>query len=363
MCIVQYEAACFGIKPGIDVGILAAALKEEGAAMPKRRIDELLQGLIASGKLFSDKLCRFWTSSHDMEIAKSCVDIDRPNSGDPRYVTNYVKNIFTFRRGLERDEQLRPGHTFLEDFQTDITPNMRSILVDWLVEVAEEYRLHRESLFTAVNYVDRCLGKCQIHRHKLQLLGCACMLLAAKFEEIYAPAVDEFVYISDNTYDHAEIVRMESKVCKILNFRMTVSTPVSFLGRFLMAAKADTDGCDSQLKKLPHLANYLVELALQDYNMLKFASSRVAAAAVSLARRTLNLSPTWTPTLAYYTEYEGDSLYPCEKALRRLQRSASTGELRAIHDKYGEERFLAVARIAPVTGSLNPQNSPGASHN
>ena len=105
MCIVKYEAACFGIKPGIDVGILAAALKEEGAAMPKRRIDELLQGLIASGKLFSDKLCRFWTSSHDMEIAKSCVDIDRPNSGDPRYVTNYVKNIFTFRRGLERDAQ------------------------------------------------------------------------------------------------------------------------------------------------------------------------------------------------------------------------------------------------------------------
>ena len=113
-----------------------------------------------------------------------------------------------------------------------------------------------------------------------------------------------------------------------------------------LAAKADTDGCDSQLKKLPHLANYLVELALQDYNMLKFASSRVAAAAVSLARRTLNLSPTWTPTLAYYTEYEGDSLYPCEKALRRLQRSASTGELRAIHDKYGEERFLAVARVS-----------------
>ena len=36
-------------------------------------------------------------------------------------------------------------------------------------------------------------------RSKLQLVGVTCMLIAAKFEEIHPPAVDEFVYISDNT--------------------------------------------------------------------------------------------------------------------------------------------------------------------
>lgn len=172
------------------------------------------------------------------------------------------------------------------------------------------------------------------------------MLLAAKFEEIYAPAVEEFVYISDNTYDHEEIVTMESKVCSILNFRLTVSTSITFLGRFLMAAKVDTTGHKYSFARLPHLAHYLAELALQEYSMLLFEPSRIAAAAVALARRTLNMSPVWTPTLSYYTDYNLSSLYMCEKALRRLQRNAASGELHAIHDKYSEEKFLGVSLVS-----------------
>jgi len=31
------------------------------------------------------------------------------------------------------------------------------------------------------------------------------MLIASKYEEIYAPAIDEFVYISANTYKREEV--------------------------------------------------------------------------------------------------------------------------------------------------------------
>ena len=39
--------------------------------------------------------------------------------------------------------------------QPDITYSMRSILVDWVVEVAEEYKLQAETLYLAVSYIDR----------------------------------------------------------------------------------------------------------------------------------------------------------------------------------------------------------------
>ena len=80
--------------------------------------------------------------------------------------------------------------------QVDLTAQMRAILVDWLVEVAEEYRLLPETLYLAVALVDRSLSSRVESRGRLQLLGCAAMLVAAKYEEIYAPAVNEFVYIS-----------------------------------------------------------------------------------------------------------------------------------------------------------------------
>ena len=81
----------------------------------------------------------------------------------------------------------------------------------WRVQVNARDSIHHgtqactQSLFLTnllwqVNLIDRCLSKFMMQRSKLQLLGCACMLLASKYEEIYAPAVDEFVYISDNTY-------------------------------------------------------------------------------------------------------------------------------------------------------------------
>jgi cyclin A len=278
------------------------------------------------------------------------INIDLEHKDNPQYATNYVAQIMSFRRSLE--DMSTPGTEFLDSFQADITPNMRSILVDWLVDVADEYNLHTESLFTAVNYVDRCLERSQIHRHKLQLLGCACMLLAAKFEEIYAPAVDEFVYISDNTYTHEEIVRMESKVCKILNFKMTVSTITSFLTRYLQAATADetlqndTAGTEENKEKAPLFAKYVSELALQEYRMLNFKPSEIAAAAVSLSRRTCHITPVWHPTLAHYTQYEHNSLRQCERELRRLQRRAAGSELRAIYEKYSVGSFKRVSTVS-----------------
>ena len=97
-----------------------------------------------------------------------------------RKVALEKKNVSDHK--LQRNHELlyRPKGDFLKNFQKDITSNMRAILVDWLVEVAEEYKLKQVTLFTSINYVDRCLALFQVTRHRLQLLGCACMLLASK---------------------------------------------------------------------------------------------------------------------------------------------------------------------------------------
>ena len=63
--------------------------------------------------------------------------------------------------------------------QQDITTGMRSILVDWLIEVGEEYRLHNETSHLAINYIDRFLSQMAVLRGKLQLVGTAAMFLAA----------------------------------------------------------------------------------------------------------------------------------------------------------------------------------------
>jgi cyclin A len=63
--------------------------------------------------------------------------------------------------------------------QRDVNSSMRGVLVDWLVEVAEEYKLVSDTLYFAVSYIDRFLSLNDLSRQKLQLLGVSSMLIAS----------------------------------------------------------------------------------------------------------------------------------------------------------------------------------------
>ena len=78
---------------------------------------------------------------------------------------------------------------------------MRAILVDWLVEVHLKFKLMPETLFLTANLIDRYLATRAVSRKNLQLVGVTAMLVASKYEEIWAPEVRDFVYISDKAYD------------------------------------------------------------------------------------------------------------------------------------------------------------------
>lgn len=77
------------------------------------------------------------------------------------------------------EEKRRPLPDYLEKVQKDVTAGMREILVDWLVEVAEEYKLVSDTLYLTVSYVDRFLSSHALSRNKLQLLGVSSMLIAS----------------------------------------------------------------------------------------------------------------------------------------------------------------------------------------
>ena len=84
--------------------------------------------------------------------------------------------------------------------QTEINEKMRAVLISWLVEVHIKFKLLPETLFLTVNIIDRYTEKRQVSRTNYQLLGVAAMLIASKYEEIYAPEVNDFVYMTDKAY-------------------------------------------------------------------------------------------------------------------------------------------------------------------
>eukprot|EP00795_Rhopilema_esculentum_P000843 gene843-10587_t len=315
-------------KPDVDV-VLQSSLSETAKAISRPPLADVLpDNLLSESPMVISSPCNtdcVVIGSDEVVNSSEIANIDQ-DSDKLLGVSEYAEDIYKYLRQAELKCRPKPGYM---KKQTDINCSMRAILVDWLVEVAEEYKLMEQTLYLTVNYIDRFLSCMSVLRGKLQLVGTACMLIASKFEEIYPPEVSEFVYITDDTYTAKQVLRMENLILKTLKFDLSAPTALNFLERYIAAAKAPAGG-----SKLESLARFLCELTLQDYDpFLKYLPSTIAASCVCMASSTLGL-PIWTPTLSYYTGYKLEELQSCVIDVHKTFVDAASHQQQAIRDKY-----------------------------
>ena len=174
------------------------------------------------------------------------------------------------------------------------------------------------------NLIDRFLEAKQVTRKHLQLVGVTAMLIASKYEEIWAPEVRDFVYISDRAYTRDQILNMEKIMLNTLRFNLTVPTPCNFLLRYLKAAGFVDDA------EVVNYATYLVELALVDYQALRFPYSQLACAAIYAAASALGRVDPFNATAQRHSGMSLTSLGQCAAFLAGLFRKASSASLTAV---------------------------------
>jgi len=204
------------------------------------------------------------------------------------------------------------------------------------VEVHLKFKLRSETLYLTVNFTDRFLERCAVTRTKLQLVGCTAMLIASKFEEIYAPEIRDFVYISDQAYTRDQILAMESLMLNTLAFNLTIPTTLRFGERLARVANASPE--------TENLIRYLMELTLQESKFLKYKPSEIAAAATYLALKSTGGS--WDTSIEKYARYSKKKL---EEVLLDLYQLATrdSPKYRAVRKKYLSTKFLEVS-VKPV---------------
>jgi len=255
------------------------------------------------------------------------------NKDNPQYVVEYARDIYSM---LERDESsYLPRPDYLEA-QPDINSKMRAILVDWLVEVHMKYKLKTETLFLAVNLIDRFLERRKITRKKLQLVGVTGMLIAAKFEEIYPPEVRDFVYITDKAYAKEEILQMEVAMLTELEFTLCCPTVAHFFNRY-----QQLNQCSEAHR---HLLQYVLELTLPEFKMIRYSPSTLAAAATLLSNKLTKHSPAWPPAMIRHTKHTETSVKSCAKEMCGLIEGAERNPLQAVRKKFSQPKYSAVAK-------------------
>ncbi|XP_061364833.1 G2/mitotic-specific cyclin S13-7-like [Gastrolobium bilobum] len=266
------------------------------------------------------------------------VDVDADVANDELAVVEYIDDIYKFYKLTE--DEIR-----LSDYmksQHEITEKMRSIIVDWLVEVHMRFELMPETLYLTINIIDRYLSLTVVPKNQLQLVGISSMLIACKYEKICTPRVNDFISISDNAYTKNQIISMETEILEKLEWYLTVPTPYVFLVR-LIRASVPPD------QEMENMVFFLAELGLVHYQaIILYCPSLIAAAAVYAARCTLKRCPFWSEILKNLAGYCTEQIIDCAMLLVSLHARAADSKLQAVYQKFLSLDRGAVSLLSPT---------------
>ncbi|CAI4225358.1 unnamed protein product [Auanema sp. JU1783] len=222
---------------------------------------------------------------------------------------------------------------------TSVTPKMRAILVDWLVQVHQRFHLLPETLYLTIYLLDCVLANADVEKDELQLVGVGAMLVASKYEEMYAPDINDFEYITDHAFSKKQIIRVEMKVLEACSCRLSRPNALTFLrwlGTELGIAAS----------KMQYRAKFFTEVSLLEYSLTHIPPSRVAVVALVLSCRMagqdINLKKLKSLVNISITELE-----PAIKSLAQaVVKQQDYQKMRAIITKYGSPKNLEVSNFS-----------------
>lgn len=256
------------------------------------------------------------------------------------------------------------------EIQTEIQWFMRPYLLDFLLEAHYAFQLLPETLHLAVNLLDRYCSRRVVYKRHYQLVGCASLLIAAKYgdRKERVPTIRELKSMCCSLYDDDMFTQMEWHVLQTLNWIVGHPTVTSFLQLALNEVN-----CDPELE---HMSWYITELALYHKDFIPVRPSVMARSALALARCVLgrpqprlsewssrydshvvlNLSNYLNqPSQALMRKYQSPQLSQVSTTIDNFLRHQALLAQQAARPIISESTSMEIEAPAPVNTYLTPQ--------
>ncbi|PWN39609.1 hypothetical protein IE81DRAFT_350019 [Ceraceosorus guamensis] len=166
----------------------------------------------------------------------------------------------------------------LMDAQPELRWYMRPYLVDFIIEIHQTFRLRAETLYLTMNIVDRYVSTRIVYKRHYQLVGCAALLIASKFEDAKdrVPRVEELSQMCGSAYDESAFTQMEGHVLQAIGWTLGFPSPEAWLRASCLTTREDPT--------VQSVARFFMELSLYPREFLGVLPSLLSGGAVMLAR-------------------------------------------------------------------------------
>ena len=227
---------------------------------------------------------------------------------------------------------------------------MRPYLLDFLIEAHAAFQLLPETLFLAVNLLDRYCSKRVVYKRHYQLVGCASLLIAAKYgdRKERVPTIRELKSMCCSLYDDDMFTQMEWHVLQTLDWLIGHPT----VDGFLQLALADVAHDD----EVENMSRYICEIAMFHKEFVSTRPSMMARSALALSRCILNRSQ---PNFGEWAaEYDSFTMVSLSQQLHRPSQVLSKKYASSHYSSVASTLDAFLARQASIARSYAPPTPP-----
>jgi cyclin B len=262
---------------------------------------------------------------------------------NPQYCIEYSKEIFSF---LKSNEKLNmPIYKNINLNKTEISEKSRKILIDWIISVHAKFNLLPNTLFLTINLIDRIIEKNVAYINSFQLLGTTALHIAAKYEEIYPPEINDYIFISNKAFSKEDVIEMENFILDKLNFDILCISPYVFLDRLYFISRENNID-------VYYLSSMFIEFSFLSIEIMKNKQSLITASMFYLALKFIytKKNKVWNNKLQIHTGYKEHKIKSVIKDfilffkgnIRDKKNKINSLFIKYNHDKFGNisEKYL-----------------------
>jgi cyclin B len=270
-------------------------------------------------------------------VVESIEDIDKKDANNIQACSEYAKDISSYLR--LRETTMKYTENYIKE-QADVLPEHREKVIEWFIKVQMKYPLKDETIYLAVNILDRFLEKKKLSRGKLSLLGVAAILIAGKYEEIYPPHLSSYIALAEKKLTAEDCLQMELSVLSTLNYDLSTPSVLGFLVRYVKFVDFD--------KTKQKLAMYICEAQLLTTIMGKYEPSLLALSGLYLTAKTTNKDFTLNEALLKEAKHTEEEVKQCARDMLGNMLVKERIMLSNIRGKYSKHKDVVKVELNTI---------------
>ena len=194
---------------------------------------------------------------------------------NPQYLYEYSDELYQSMKEAESVNAV----TYDENFwtKTGLDQRKRNSFIHYMYLIHLRFSLLPETLFLAVNLFDRVILKVKLDTDHLQMAAVTCLFIASKYQEIYPPDARDFIGIIGKMYTVEQMLDMEVKILKILDYEVLTTSTLVFFEYLLDVKMLNKD------ENIYCLGSMFLECNLFNMDILHYSPRLQAAGCIYLA--------------------------------------------------------------------------------